>query len=84
MSTSVLGGIKMFVPEIRDVVLVGSGVAFGVFCPAIARKIKTAVSSLFSKSESALEARVKALEAKIVTDGEKALKSAEAEVAKAV
>jgi hypothetical protein len=72
----------MFVPEIRDVVLVGSGAAFGVFCPAIARKIKTSVSAVFTKSESALEARVKALEAKIVADGEAALKAAEAEVKK--
>jgi hypothetical protein len=70
----------MFVPEIRDVVLVGSGAAFGVFCPAIARKIKTGISKLFSKTESALEARVKALEAKIVADGQAALKSAETEV----
>ena len=39
---------------------------------------------LFTKGESALEARVKALEAKIVKDGQTAIADAEAEAKKAV
>jgi len=72
----------MFGISVHDAVYVGSALAVGIFCPAVCRKIKAAVSKLFTKTESALEKRVSALEAKIVADGQKALKDAEAAVAK--
>jgi hypothetical protein len=76
-------GSFMFGFSVHDAVYVGSALAVGIFCPAVCRKIKAGISKLFSKGESALEARVKALEAKIVKDGQAAVAAAEAEVKKA-
>ncbi len=73
----------MFQFAAQEVIYVGTALVVGAFCPAVGRKIKSAFVKLFTKTESALEARVKALEAKIVADGEDALKSAEADVKKA-
>jgi phage regulator Rha-like protein len=74
----------MFQFAAEEVVYVGSALVAGAFMPAVGRKIKAGFVKLFTKGESALEARVKALEAKIVKDGEAAIKAAEAEVAKVV
>ena len=72
----------MFIFAAEEVIYVGSAIVVGAFCPAVGRKIKAAFVKLFTKSESALEARVKALEAAIVKDGTAAIKAAETEVAK--
>ena len=74
----------MFIASVRELVFAGAGFVGGAFTPSIGRKIKTALTKLFTKAESDLESRVKALEAKIVTDGTAAIKAAEAEVKKAV
>ena len=74
----------MFVPSVELVEGAAGGFVVGVFCPAVGRKIKAAVVKVFTKGESALEARVKALEAKIVKDGQTAIADAEAEAKKAV
>ncbi len=74
----------MFVPSVELVEGAAGGFVIGVFCPAVCRKIKASFVKLFTKGESALEARVKALEAKIVKDGQTAIADAEAEAKKAV
>ncbi len=74
----------MFVPSVELVEGAAGGFVVGVFCPAVCRKIKAGFVKLFTKGESALEARVKALEAKIVKDGQTAIADAEAEAKKAV
>ena len=53
-------------------VAAGAGYVLGAFTPAVGRKIK----AFFVAEDTKLEARVKALEAKIVADGEAALKKA--------
>jgi hypothetical protein len=72
----------MFGISVHDAVYVGSALAVGIFCPAVCRKIKAAFVKVFTKGESALEVRVKVLEAAIVKDGTAAIKAAETEVAK--
>ena len=74
----------MFGATVRELIFAGAGFVGGAFTPSIGRKIKAVAVKLFTKSESALEARVKALEAKIVKDGEAAVTAAESEVKKAV
>jgi hypothetical protein len=72
----------MFGISVHDAVYVGSALAVGIFCPAVCRKIKAAVSKLFTNSASSLEKRVSALEAKIVKDGGAAIAAVEAEAKK--
>jgi hypothetical protein len=60
----------MFGATVRELIFAGSGFVIACFCPAVGRKIK----SWFVATDTALEARVKALEAKIVADGTAALK----------
>lgn len=67
----------MFVPSVELLEGAAGGFIVGVFCPAVCRKIKAGFVKLFTKGESALEARVKALEAKIVKDGQAAIAEVE-------
>ena len=60
----------MFGATIRELVFAGAGYVAGAFTPSIGRKIK----AFFTKEESALAARVTALEKKVVVDGETAIK----------
>jgi hypothetical protein len=62
----------MFGATLRDAIIAGSGWLIGVFTPAVGRKVKAWIV----KEDTALEARIKALEAKIVADGEAAIKKA--------
>lgn len=67
----------MFEFAAQEVIYVGSALVVGAFMPAVGRKIKAGFVKLTTKAKSDLEKRVEALEAKIVADGEKAIKAAE-------
>ena len=69
--------------NVRDGICGGIGFVIACLCPAIGRRVKAVWVKLTTKAESALEVRVKALEAKIVKDGSAAVSAVEAEAKKA-
>jgi hypothetical protein len=62
----------MFGATLRDAIIAGVGWLAGCFTPGVLRTVKAWIV----KEDTALEARIKALEAKIVADGEAAIKKA--------
>ena len=55
---------------VRELLFAGGGFVIACFCPAVGRKLK----AFFVREDTALKARVAALEAKIVADGTAELK----------
>lgn len=64
----------MLIPTFHDVVVAGAGFVIGAFTPRVGRFIKSGFVSLATRIVKAAEAEISKGEAKIVSDGEAAIK----------